>query len=103
METITLTDDKTRPNDQAMFPPTKLQQIIDTAKKYQNTNKVHLFLQPVIRQHGQKQIHFTTTTANLQQIIEYAQRNREPMIGIRITASTQSMILFSPTKLQQIT
>ncbi len=45
METITLTDDKTRPNDQAMFPPAKLQQIIDMAKKH----KVHLFLQPVIR------------------------------------------------------
>jgi len=34
METITLTDDKTRPNDQAMFPPTKLQQFIDMAKTF---------------------------------------------------------------------
>lgn len=34
METITLTDDKTRPNDQAMFPPAKVQPLFEITKLF---------------------------------------------------------------------
>lgn len=41
METNTLTDDKTRPNDQAMFPPTKVQQLFEITKLF--SKKRHFY------------------------------------------------------------